>query len=232
MTANGRLLHAYRDGQAKAPATASDYANMIWAALRLQRGDQRAALFRAGVGVGGRARQALLGRRQRRICNFGRRYARCDRAPAARDRRRGAQPNGIMLANLVALATLTADPRYTDRASAVLAAFAGDLGRNIVAYTGLLASTFDLLAPQQVVVAGQHLDGGQKLIKVIRSISLPGALQYALDDTPDGAALPGLREKNAVDRRATAYVCLGPQCSPSLTEPSELANTLKAHRSL
>ncbi len=35
MSANGRLLHAYRDGRAKAPATASDYANMIWAALRL-----------------------------------------------------------------------------------------------------------------------------------------------------------------------------------------------------
>ena len=43
MTANGRLLHAYRDGQAKAPATASDYANMIWAALRLHEAtnDQR-----------------------------------------------------------------------------------------------------------------------------------------------------------------------------------------------
>ena len=27
--------HAYRAGQAKAPGTASDYANMIWAALRL-----------------------------------------------------------------------------------------------------------------------------------------------------------------------------------------------------
>jgi uncharacterized protein YyaL (SSP411 family) len=137
-----------------------------------------------------------------------------------------------MLANLVTLATLTADTRYMDRASAVLAAFAGELGRNIVAYTGLLASTFDSLAPQQVVVAGQHLDGGQRLIKVIRSISLPGALQYALDDTPDGAALPGLRNKNAVNRHATAYVCLGPQCSPPLTEPSELANTLKAQRSL
>src|SRR5690606_5746034 len=35
MTSDGRLLHAYRGGQAKAPATANDYANMIWAALRL-----------------------------------------------------------------------------------------------------------------------------------------------------------------------------------------------------
>ena len=32
---DGRLYHAYRAGLAKAPATASDYANMTWAALRL-----------------------------------------------------------------------------------------------------------------------------------------------------------------------------------------------------
>ena len=35
MTADGRLLHAWRAGEAKAPATASDYANMIRAALAL-----------------------------------------------------------------------------------------------------------------------------------------------------------------------------------------------------
>ncbi len=35
MISNGRLLHSYRGGEAKAPATANDYANMIGAALAL-----------------------------------------------------------------------------------------------------------------------------------------------------------------------------------------------------
>ena len=35
MIKNGRLLHSYRAGEAKAPATATDYANMIKAALAL-----------------------------------------------------------------------------------------------------------------------------------------------------------------------------------------------------
>ena len=232
MSEDGRLLHAYRAGQAKAPATASDYANMIWAALRLYQATERAALPRPGERLGGDPRQALLGRGDggyatsaddTRDVIVRLRAGHDDAAPNA---------NGIMLANLVALGTLSGETRYMDRASALLAAFSGELGRNIVAHTGLLASTFDLIAPQQVVVAGQHLEGGEKLIQVIRSISLPGALQYALDDSPNGAALPGLRDKNAVNSRATAYVCLGPQCSPSLTEPSELAKTLKAQRSL
>ncbi|MCK9909382.1 hypothetical protein MXD81_09590, partial [Microbacteriaceae bacterium K1510] len=100
------------------------------------------------------------------------------------------------------------------------------------AHTGLLASTYDLIAPQQIVVAGQHLEGGEELMEVIRSISLPGALQYALSGAANGTALPGLRDKNTVNRHATAYACLGPQCSLPLTEPNELARVLKEQRSL
>ena len=233
MSESGRLLHAYRDGKAKAPATASDYANMIWAALRLNEATNEPRYFEqaeAWVDVldkhywvetgGGYATSAD----DTRDVIVRLRPGSDDAAPNA---------NGIMLANLVALGTLSGRGAATWIAPrALLGAFAGELGRNIVAHTGLLASTFDLLAPQQVVVAGQHLEGGENLIKVIRSISLPGTLQYALDDTANGAELPGLRDKNAVNRRATAYVCIGPQCSPSLTEPSELAKTLKAQRSL
>ena len=191
MSENGRLLHAYRDGKAKAPATASDYANMIWAALRLNEATNERRYFEQAVawtdvldkhywvaGDGGYATSAD----DTRDVIVRLRPGSDDAAPNA---------NGIMLANLVALGTLSGEARYMDRAGALLAAFAGEMGRNIVAHTGLLASTFDLLAPQQVVVAGQHLEGGENLIKVIRSISLPGTLQYALDDTAEWCRVTG-----------------------------------------
>jgi hypothetical protein len=232
MSKGGRLLHAYRGGKAKAPATASDYANMIWAALRLNEATNEQRYFDQAVawadvldkhywvaGEGGYATSAD----DTRDVIVRLKAASDDAAPNA---------NGVMLANLVALATLSGEARYMDRATALLAAFAPDVGRNVVAHTGLLASTFDLLAPQQVVVAGQNLTGADELMKVIRSISLPGALQYALVNVTNGSALPGLRDKNAVNRRATAYVCLGPQCSAALTEPGELAKALKEQRTL
>jgi uncharacterized protein YyaL (SSP411 family) len=53
-----------------------------------------------------------------------------------------------------------------------------------------------------------------------------------LNDAANDTELPGLRDKHAVNRHATAYVCLGPQCSPSLTEPAELSKALKVQRSL
>jgi len=232
MTTGGRLHHSYRDGRAKSPATASDYANMIWAAIRLSEATNDKRYFDQAVawtddldrhywveGEGGYATSAD----DTRDVIVRLRPGTDDATPNA---------NAIMVANLIQLTMLSGETRYMDRAAAVLSAFAGELGRNIVAYTGLLAGVFDLMAPQQVVVAGQHLDGGKALMEVIRSISLPGTLQYALDDNANGAELPGLRDKHPVNRRATAYVCLGPQCLPSLTEAAELSKALKAQRSL
>jgi len=232
MTVGGRLRHAWRAGISKAPATASDYANMIWAALRLLEATGEKGYFDQAVawaevldrhywveGAGGYATSAddtidVIARL---------RPGTDDATPNA---------NAIMLSNLVALSILSGETRYFERAEALVAAFAGDVARNIVAHTGLLASTLDIISPQQVVIAGQHLETGPQLIEVIRSISLPGMLQYALDDTASGAGLPGLRDKSDVNSLAAAYVCAGPQCSPPLTEPAELARTLKQQRSL
>ena len=229
---NGRLRHSYRKGQLKGPATASDYANMVWASLRLHEATGRPNYFtQAQVWAD------VLDRRYWMAAGGGYATSADDTEDVIVRLRSGsddATPNAntIMLANLVALATISGETRYLDRASELLAAFLPEVGRNIVAHTGLLASTFDLLAPQQVVIAGDQMPGGDELMKVIRSISLPGALQYVFTEPASGAALPGLRGKNAVNLHATAYACLGPQCSKPLTEPSELATTLKQQRSL
>ena len=90
MEKDGRLLHSYRAGQAKAPATASDYANMIWGALRLHQATNDAAYLAARRALVRRARPALLGRR-RRLRLHRRRHRRSHRAHARRPRRRHAQ---------------------------------------------------------------------------------------------------------------------------------------------
>ena len=88
----GRPPHALpiATASAKAPATASDYANMIWARCGSTRRPSSAASSTTRA-LGRRARPALLGRGERRICNLRRRYARRHRASAAGHRRRDAQ---------------------------------------------------------------------------------------------------------------------------------------------
>ncbi len=231
MMEDGRLRHAYRAGIAKAPATASDYANMIWGALRLHEatGEQRyyeqahawTETLDRHYWVEDRGGYATSADDTRDV------IARL--RPGADDATPNA--NAIMIANLAALAMLSEDGRYFDRAQLIQAAFAADVGRNVVAHTGLLAASIDLIAPQLVVIAGSKLAGGQDLIEVIRSISLPGALQYGFNDSPR-SDLPVFRAKDPVNQRSTAYACLGPQCSLPLTEAQELARTLKAQRTL
>ena len=38
--------------------------------------------------------------------------------------------------------------------------------------------------------------------------------------------------KTVIDNRPTAYVCIGPQCSLSVTEPAALVETVKTARQL
>jgi len=231
MTEDGRLRHAWRAGIAKAPATASDYANMIWGALRLHEATGEPRYFEQArtwtetldrhYWVEGRGGYATSADDTRDV------IARL--RPGADDATPNA--NAIMIANLVALGMLSEDGRYLDRAAAVQSAFAAEVGRNIVAHTGLLAASIDLIATQLVVIAGDDLAGGQDLIEVIRSISLPGALQYGFNDRRR-SDLPVFRAKDPVNQRSTAHACLGPQCSLPLTEAREFARTLKAQRSL
>jgi uncharacterized protein YyaL (SSP411 family) len=229
MTVDDRLLHSFRAGRAKAPATASDYANMIWGALRLHEATAEPRYFEQAMNW-----TDLLDRHYW-IADFGGYATSADDTSDVIVRLRpgsdDAVPNAnaIMIPNLMTLANLSGEARYGEHASAILAAFSSELNRNVIAHTGLLAGAIDLIAPQQVVITGRDLRGGNALVDVIRTISLPGALQYGLDSEVR-SDLPALREKPAVNGRATAYACLGPQCSQPLTDPAELHRTLKTQR--
>ncbi len=231
MAENGRLAHAHRAGQNKAPATASDYANMIWGALRLFEATLEARYVQQAI-----AWTDVLDRHYWMADGGGYATSADDTRDVIVRMRPGSDDatpnaNAIMIANLAALGALTGEARYTERAAATLSAFAGDIGRNIVAHTGLMAAAVDLIAPQQIIVAGLDLEGGQALMEAIRTTSLPGALQFGLD-AESSCDLAGLRDKPPVNRQGTAYVCLGPQCSAPLNDPVELTKTLKKQRSL
>ncbi len=231
MTVDGRLIHSYRAGQGKAPATASDYANMIWGALRLYqaRGDQRyldAAKRWTEVldthywDAAGGGYMMTADDTPDVIVRL--KPAHDDATPSA---------NPIMVTNLVQLSLLTGETRYMDRAEAIPHAFAADLERNLIGHSGLLANMIDLMAPQHVVVIG-GVDGNSAaaMREAIDDLSMPGAVQQMISDTtsiPENSVLAG---KAAEDGKATAYVCIGQQCSRPITDAAELERALRDQR--
>ena len=231
MTIDGRLMHSWRDGRAKAPATASDYANMICGALRLYEATKQRRFIEAAA-----AWVDVLDRHYWLAEGGGYTTSADDTSDVIVRLRPGSDDatpnaNGVMVSNLSELAALTGEGRFAKRAGEILAAFAGEVGRNIVAHTGLLAAAIDYFSPQQVVIAGRDLPGGEKLMAAIRTTSLPGAALFALngDETVALAALSG---KQAVNSQATGYLCLGAQCSLPLTDSAEFAKSLRTQRSI
>jgi len=235
MERDGRLAHSWRAGQAKAEGTAGDYANMIWAALRLLQATNEPAFLAAaerwcatldkhfwiadagGYGFTGDAASDVIVRL---------RGAHDDATPNA---------NALMISNLVALGLVTGKPSYLERAEAIPQAFAADIARNTLGHCGLLAGFYDLLAPQHVVVIGTaDTEASARLARTMFRLSLPGAVQQVVGDAvTDGDSRPpvGIIAVNrTIDGKPTAYACLGPQCSPPVTEADALLDLLRRQR--
>jgi uncharacterized protein YyaL (SSP411 family) len=230
MEKEGRLIHAWRAGEARGPATAGDYASMIWGALRLYQAAGDAAYLEAAE------RWTAVLDRHYWLPDGGYAFTADDtpdvivRMHQAHD---DATPNAnaLMVSNLVALNLLTGKPAYAERAHAIPTAFAGDLAANTFAHCGLIAAAFDLVAPQHVVVMEPDATTGaaSPLARALLNLSLPGAVEQVV---PAGRPLagPALAGKTALAGRPTAYACLGARCSLPVTEPEALVELLRRQR--
>jgi len=231
MTVNGRLLHAVRHGKGHAPGIAGDYANMIWAALRLFQATADVSCLDRATGW-----LEVLDRHHR-VEPGGYATAADDTADVIvrlRSATDDATPsaNAVMVSNLAALGVLTGDTTHAQNAESILQAFSGDLARNLSAHTGILAAAMDLLSPQLIVL----LEGNDGLIgglrSTLRSVSLPGALEVQVKEPVANLGPAALKDKYSEGKQTTAYVCVGMSCLPPVTSQTELRHVVQKSRSL
>lgn len=223
MTVDGRLRHSTRAGRMTASATAGDYANMIAGALRLHEATGEEAYLKAALDWA-----AVLDRHY--WVEDGGGYATTaddtgDVIVRMRSAADDAVPNAnaMMLSNLMQLFSLTGDIGLAARAEALNQSFSGEVRAGMTQHTGFLANAIDLIAPQMVVISDG--EGAKALHDAVLKSALPGALVYRLSANPD-AAVPGLEGKEAVDGKAAAYLCIGPQCAAPITDLEVLTKKL------
>jgi uncharacterized protein len=231
---DGRLWHSYRAGQAKAPATAADYANMSWAALRLHQATGRAAYLEHA-----RAWSAILDKHYWDVTSGGYCMAADDTAdvilklsPAHDDAVPNA--NAIQLSNLLSLAALTGDAAYAGRADDLYNAYLSDLRRAPVGHCGLLAASFDLVSLVQIAIhertPADTKVSRSPLNKTLFKKSIPGALEYCLAGEYAADMPVALSGKTGSAGKSTAYICSGPLCGPPVLDPDAFAESLVAAR--
>ncbi|XSG81757.1 MAG: thioredoxin domain-containing protein [Methyloligella sp. ZOD6] len=230
METGGRLLHAYREGKAKAPATATDYANMIGAALALAAVTGEAKYLDKAKGW-----VDVLDAHYWAEDMAGYYFAADDttdlivRPLNAYD---DATPNAnpTMIENLMALYLWTGEERYRERAEAILNFFSGAAAENAVAHAGLLTASLDGMAPAHIAIVVPEGGDASRMRNALRNVSLPDAVVQVIAETDALPKSSPAHGKTSVEGKPTAYVCIGPLCSPPVTEADKLVDAIKASR--
>jgi uncharacterized protein YyaL (SSP411 family) len=222
-----RLLHSWRDGRAQHAAVLDDYANMARAALALHAATGEARY------LGQAERWVAIVDRHYWDAEGGGYFFTADDAEALIVRTKHAhdQPNpsgnGVLVEILARLYYLTGEERYRARADATVAAFAGELQRNVFGYGALLNANELLQDALQVVIIGRAADPATLAMRrAVLSVSLPNLVLAVIDP---GATLPTTHPaagKGQIGGKVTAYLCEGQACSPPVTDPEELATDL------
>ena len=230
MSMGVRLIHSFREGPGNAPATASDYANMIRAALALANATNNPEYVEQA------AAWAHVLDTHYWSEEFGGYHLAADdtndiivRPLNAYD---DATPNAnsMMVSNLVALASWTGNSSYTDRAEKIITSFGPAITANPVGHSGMLGAVLDRLAPALIVLMVPEGGDPTEMRAALRDVSLPNVVideVWADETLPSNSPAAG---KTVVNDKTTAYVCIGPQCSLPVTEPDKLVETIKASR--
>ena len=225
MTVGGRLVHSWRAGLARHPATLDDYAHMSRAALALA----EATGERDYIAVAERWLAILDAHYWDR--EAGGYFFTADdtldvilRNKTATDH---ATPSGnaAVIEALARLYYLTGKGVYRDRAEATYGAFAGEIGRNFFPLASFLNAGAFLQEALQVVIVGEAADSRAMLEAVRRHAPSRIVLTRIApeESLPEGHPAAG---KGQVKGRATAYVCSGMTCSLPILDPQGLDKAL------
>ena len=223
---DGRINHAWRNGQITAAGLLDDQAAMARAALALFEATGAPARLEEAIALA-RAAQAHFADADG---SFFTSAADAPDIPVSRPRSAAdnATPsgNGMMAEVFARLYALTGATEWRAAAEAVITAFSG-AGRAITGMPGLLAAALLLEEAGVVVVAGApEAAGTQNLLRIALASSDPSVLVLRADaaaSLPVGHPAYG-KETGDVAR---AYLCRGGVCGAPIDDPDALASALQ-----
>ncbi len=216
-----RLLHSYKNGEAKVPAFLDDYAALGLAFADLYEATSLPEHFKWAERIGARMLELFWD-----DSNGGFFYTPADherliaRTKPAHD---GSVPSGNSLAAMFCLRlhALTEEERYFVVGERVLRLYRGSMEENPFAHAYLLAALdFYARPPREiVVVATGGREGAAELLGPLERTYQPNRVVVCYDPaTPPLEMPPFARDKPLVDSRPTAYVCHRATCSPPVSD--------------
>jgi len=231
---DGRLLHRYRDGEAGIQATLNDYAFMIMGLIELYEAIFDPQYLRNALEMVGHLIDHFWND------DSGGFYLTPDDGEHLIARQMkgydGAIPSGnsIAMLDLLRLARITGDGELEERALRIGQAFSGEIKRAQSGYPQMLSALDFALGPSfEIVVAGESgSEGVRKMVDRLRAEFLPNkvVLMAPVDDASSDIfnIVEGLREYQALQCRATAYVCRNFVCREPTSDDLKLLDILRS----
>jgi len=227
MMRDGRLGHAWRDGRLVLPGFASDYANMMNAALALAEAcPDEASSFVAD------AEKLAKGLVEHYQTPEGAYYLTAVDAeglivrPVTSADEATPNPNSMAALAFARLYILTGNTDYRDLADKVLIALSADIPKNIFATASLLTAFDTRTNGRLAVIVAPDGSDPNPFLKVLSKAVDPALHCLVLDTTDNLPESHPAKGKNALDGEMTAYLCREGACSFPITRRKDLEEAL------
>ncbi len=213
---DGRLLARYRDGEAAYPGYVDDYAFLIWGLLELYQAAGQSDYLTAALELNQDLLKYFWDQEEGGLFQSGSDAENLIARP--KEILDGALPSGNSVAalNFLRLARLTGDPGLEETAQAQLRAFGGSIEETPEAFSYFLtAVSFNLRPTVAVTIVGDsQAEDTREMIKTVNSRFGPEILLT-------------VKQRPAVEGKATAFVCKGFSCRQPTTDLDQLAQMLQ-----
>jgi uncharacterized protein YyaL (SSP411 family) len=231
-TAEGELVHRYRDGEAGLPAHVDDHAFLVWGLIELYEATFEVRYLKEAL----RLNDTMI----RRFWDEkgGGFFFTAEGGEELHARRKevydGAVPSGnsVALWNLLRLARLTGNPALEARARELVGAFSRKITGLPMGYTLFLtALDFEFGPLREVVIAGDPArEDGKAMLRAVRGGYRPGMVVLLKPPGEAGKALSALvpftAEHKPQGGKATAFVCSEFRCELPVTDPEKVLELL------
>ncbi len=227
---DGKLLHRFRDGEAKIDGYLDDYAFFIWGLLELYEASFETKYLKIAIDLIEKMIQLFWDGE-----NGGFYFTDSENKDVIFRQKElydGAIPSGnsVALFDLIKLAKITGRDEFNNLAYQLVEAFASQIKRYPSAYTFFLSSlSFILTQSLEIFIVGRK-DALDEVLKVINSKFLPNKVIIfkPSDEENDITTIsPFASEFKEINGKTTIYICTNYECKNPTNDIKELSELLE-----
>jgi uncharacterized protein len=224
LTNDGKLLHRFRDGEAKINAHLDDYAFLAWGLIELYEATFKTKYLKKAIELTNKMIELFWDE------NNGGFFLSENEDVLFKQKEiyDGAIPSGnsVALLVLIKLSKITGRSDLNELTFKLVETFSGTVSKHPSAYTFFLSAFDFLIGPSfEIIIVGKSSDDISKIQKLLNSKFIPNKISlYKPTDREDEINLiaPFLTHYKEIDGKTTIYICTNYECKQPVTSVEEM----------